>query len=265
MLVEELGQAVDQVAARRRRQGDPARLGGVVAGDRAGRPRGRSTRSRGSRSGASSLDALDPAEQLAAHALEARLLPQLPDHGLGQQLARLDPAAGHRPLPRRRAVAPPDQQQAVVRPRRPRRRRASGRMSRVEAPVHDDGPGHQPEAPRRSSWWPGCRAGRARRRPRQPRSAAQASDGVHHRLPDADAPGPGLDVEVARPRASSPLVGQRLERGRRRSRRPCRRWCPRAPGCRGRPGRRRGRRRAGSGRAAWRPTRPRPSGRPARR
>ena len=59
-------------------------------------------------------DPLHPAEQLAAHAFEARFLGQLADHGLRQRLPGLDPPAGDRPLPRPRAPPPPDQQEAIV-------------------------------------------------------------------------------------------------------------------------------------------------------
>ena len=60
------------------------------------------------------VDALGPAEQRAADALEAGLLAELADDRLGQRLAGLDPPAGHRPLALRRAAAPADEEQPVV-------------------------------------------------------------------------------------------------------------------------------------------------------
>jgi hypothetical protein len=59
-------------------------------------------------------DALDPPDQVVAHGLEAGFLGDLPHHGLGEGLASLDPTARHAPLPCRRAVSPPDEEQAVV-------------------------------------------------------------------------------------------------------------------------------------------------------
>ena len=152
------------------------------------------------------VDALDPADERAAHALEPGLLAQLADDGLGQQLAVLDPPAGHRPLPRGRPVAPPDQQQVAVVDGHgadaqlgPVAHGDSGHRlggSAIEAAVHDDGPGDEAEASRRSSWWPGCRAGPGRRCRRSRAARHQAIEQVHHRLADADAAGLRLDEEV---------------------------------------------------------------------
>ena len=60
------------------------------------------------------VEALDPADERAAHALEAGLLADLAHDRLGEQLARLDPSARHRPLPRGGSVTPADQQEPTV-------------------------------------------------------------------------------------------------------------------------------------------------------
>ena len=176
---EELGEAVDQVVARRRRRGAPTR------------PRRRRRR----RPGSSPLehgdlevedhevvvvvDALDPADQRAAHALEAGLLAAARAPPPRPAARRLDPPAGHRPLPRGRAVAPPDQQQAVVvdddgadaRARGPRVSGVTARGSRCTTMAR----AVEPEASRRSSWWPGCPAAPGRRCRRSPARAPQAT------------------------------------------------------------------------------------------
>src|SRR3546814_9993768 len=60
------------------------------------------------------VDALGPAEQRSAEALEARLLPQLASHRLGEGLAELHAAAWHRPGPLGRAPPASHQQEALV-------------------------------------------------------------------------------------------------------------------------------------------------------
>ena len=83
--------------------------------------------------------------------------------------------------------------------------------------VHDDRPSDQPEAPRRSSWCPGRRAGRARRSPMQRAASRQSTIAVHHSLAHPDAPGVGLDVEVVdhgeRPSASDSIRPADSRRG----------------------------------------------------
>ena len=146
---------------------DPAHLGGVVAGHRRGGVEHRHLEVE-DHEVVLVVDALDPPDQLAAHAFEPGLLAQLAHDGLGQQLAALDPTPGHRPLPRRRAVAPAEQQDdrrarpsrrrtpRTVRlagpptrstgrltPPRPIRRRRQARLRRTT--VHDDRSGGEPE------------------------------------------------------------------------------------------------------------------------
>src|SRR5205823_8981837 len=59
-------------------------------------------------------DTLDPPDQLTAHTLEACLLGQLPDDGLGQQLPGLHPSAWHRPVALRGTATSADEQQPSV-------------------------------------------------------------------------------------------------------------------------------------------------------
>ena len=113
MLVEELGQSLHQRQLGDVDQREPGRFGGVIAGD------GRPVVQHGDPEIHDHVvvvgpDAFDPADQVVAHRLHAGFLGQLPYHRFGQRLPRFDPAAGHRPLPRGRAPAPPHQQDAVV-------------------------------------------------------------------------------------------------------------------------------------------------------
>ena len=142
--------------------------------------------------------------------------------------ARISPRStrppGHRPLPGGRAVAPTDQQQRAV----VHDDRTDGELGRGcsrQVPVHDDGPGREPEASRRSSWSRG-RPGSARRRcPTAPRSVRPLDDGVHHGLADPDRPGLGLGEEVV-DHDQGGAVGHGGRGGRRRSRPRSRRTVP---------------------------------------
>ena len=173
------------------------------------------------------------------------------------------PGTDHCPRPARGPAgsAAAGRASTTTAPTRPAGRSARrARQARPERPVHDDGPGHQPEAPRRSSWWPGRRAG-----PGVDADAAPlpgpGEHGVHHRLPDADAAGVGLDEEVldhapaGRRRAAARRGDGVADDGVVDGARPAR-------ACRGRPGRRPARaRRARPGRRRGGATRRRPSGR----
>ena len=90
------------------------------------------------------VDALDPADERAAHALEAGLLAELAHDRLGQRLAGLDPAAGHRPLARAPARGPAGPaagapSSTAMAPTQTLGGDAS--TSRLERPVHHDAPG----------------------------------------------------------------------------------------------------------------------------
>ena len=73
------------------------------------------------------LDALHPAEEAVDDDLQPGLLVHLAHDGLVQRLAPLHVTAGHRPLPLRRSLAPPDQQQRLQVGARPRPRATVGR------------------------------------------------------------------------------------------------------------------------------------------
>ena len=168
------------------------------------------------------VDALDPAEERPAHALEAGLLPQLPHHGLGQGLAPLDPPAGHRPLPR----AGPWPRRTISRSRRRTTTAPTHTSGRPPVAVvtsgRPRGPGagarrwHGPPGrrTRRSSWSPGPRAGRRRRRRRTPAPPPSRSSSS---ISTSPTPTPRASGSTKR----SPITARcaRRERARRRRRR----------------------------------------------
>jgi len=94
IVVEELREAFDELTVGELVQRDPCRLRGVVAGDGRGFRLEQGHREVEDHEVVTVADALDPAHELAAHALETGLLGQLANHGFGQQLTGLEGVCG---------------------------------------------------------------------------------------------------------------------------------------------------------------------------
>jgi enoyl-CoA hydratase len=112
VLMEKLGQAVDQPELGDLTQGNPRCFGGVVASSwllcrQDGDPEVQD------HVVVALAKALNPADQSVTDPFQSGFLGQLPDHRLSKRLAKLHPAAWNRPLSRRRPVAAPDHQQVV--------------------------------------------------------------------------------------------------------------------------------------------------------
>ncbi len=113
VLVEELGEPVDQLEVGHVAERDPRDLVGVAPGA-PGAPFEEGHLEVEDHVVVLVLDALDPADERAADALEAGLLGELPHHGLREHLAGLHTATGNRPLPLPRLVSAADEQQLLV-------------------------------------------------------------------------------------------------------------------------------------------------------
>ena len=198
------------------------------------------------------VDALGPADERAAHAVESGLLAELAYDCLGERLARLHATARDRPQPSSGSRTPTHEQQPRRRGGRSRRRRprahraqcpSSGRCTTMARATS--------RTSRRSSSSRGCPEGRGRRCRCSPRAEHHASMRVHEAFADADVAGVRLDVDVVddaerlRRRGAARRARPRTRSPRRRSRR-------RAPVDRRRRGRTRTTRRRARGRASRR-------------
>lgn len=109
MVMEELGETLDEVHLGDVEQRHPTSFGGVVPRRRVAPFEQRDPEVE-DHEVVVDAHSFGPSHQPLADPLETGLLEQLADHRLGHQLAELDSAPGDRPLPLRGAATAPDEE-----------------------------------------------------------------------------------------------------------------------------------------------------------